>query len=810
MLLNLDTPLLTPAIFPDLTLVDPRKKGKAYIAQYGRAFISAYRQSQSRDFYHGRTTGRYKKAELYANGEQAVKALLKDENGQPDVAGQKADLMRPLKLLKKSLRAVDGKLKDHDFTATVTPIDATAQDEKRAYEAAMRVQMEHGAFLKTLGIPPPGGASGPEVPVDEDELDLHMAVKYRHRDAMLLEMKLALALYLADYTQVNRHCLRDETTYGSSVVYLALRGPRRLPVRLHPGNCFFLPSETEDYANLQGGAHLERISLAQMLKEVDADPDTTLTITERDQLESMARSNMPGTGSGYGYYYDNALGVRPEMAGQLDVVRFSFKTQDEIVLKTSTNKFGNPQVREKPAGYVDQGLGSPGKVVRQTVAAWYEGSLVVGTDIAYGCRRAYEQMRDEDNPFDCHPLYVVTSPDLLGGFTESTVEQCYTLVDTACEAFTRLRFKLATMIGSWMEFDIDAIEAGALKKNNGQGAQMSAQETIAHFFRNGYIAARKGSPDEPGGRVGKIVEAGSLPFAEEITTHWNTIAQCRQEIEAITGINGSISAEDPASRQGAGVTQMAIAGAENTLEYLYFAKQRRFERVVRALAVSLKQSEARAPLTGPVPPGFDGGGQDVVGSSVTLSSRVMQCVIERVPTNIEWNDFYDSAKVALTQKEITLSDYSFLRQITNLKQATAMLGIRAKRNVMQAAEQAQQQTSMASQQQQESARVSGEEARKTMAQQFEQKMELEKLKGEIALAVAETQKSGQFDAAQLTAYVKQLAQQSAQQHQAGMAQQSQEVQLAQHDATLSSNEAESAAQRQHEAQQAQMAPAAGQ
>ena len=519
MLLNLDTPLLTPAIFPDLTETNPKKKGKNFIAQYGRAFISAYRQSQSRDFYHGRTTGRYKKAELYANGEQAVKALLKDENGQPDVSGQKVDLMRPLKLLKKSLRAVDGKLKDHDFTATVTPIDATAQDEKRAYEAAMRVQMEHGAFLKTLGIPPPGGAQGPEVPVDEDELDLHMAVKYRHRDAMLLEMKLALALYLADYTQVNRHCLRDETTYGSSVVYLALRGPRRLPVRLHPGNCFFLPSETEDYANLQGGAHLERVSLAQVLKEIDADPDTTLTATEREQLVSMARNNMPGTGSGYGYYYDSALGVRPEMAGQLDVVRFSFKTQDEIVLKTSTNKFGNPQVREKPAGYVDQGQGSPGKVVRQTVAAWYEGTLVVGTDIAYGCRKAYEQMRDEDNPFDCHPLYVVTSPDLLGGFTESTVEQCYTLVDTACEAITRLRFKLATMIGSWMEFDIDAIEAGALKKNNGQGAQMSAQETIAHFFRNGYIAARKGSPDEPGGRVGKIVEAGSLPFEEEITTH---------------------------------------------------------------------------------------------------------------------------------------------------------------------------------------------------------------------------------------------------------------------------------------------------
>ena len=255
---------------------------------------------------------------------------------------------------------------------------------------------------------------------------------------------------------------------------------------------------------------------------------------------------------------------------------------------------------------------------------------------------------------------------------------------------------------------------------------------------------------------------------------------------------------------------MAIAGAENTLEYLYFAKQRRFERVVRALAVSLKQSEGRAPLTGPVPPGFDGGGEDVVGSSSTLSGRVMQVKIERKPTAQEWARYYDQVSIALTNQQITLGDVAFLQAIDNLKQAQAMLGVRAKRNLIEKSQQAQQNTTLTSQQQQQSAQVSGEEARKTLALEFDRKMELEKLKGEIALAVAETQKSGQIDAAQIMTYMKQLSQDSAQAHQVSQAANASDVSLAQHDATLSSNEAESAAQRQHEQQMAQMQPAGGQ
>lgn len=797
MLLSTTGPGVQYAAYPDLTETNPKAKRKAYHLQMARAFWSHYHNSGSRDFRNGRMSGRYKLAEDYANGVNKVKTVLKDDDGHRDISGSKADLYRPLKILKKSLRAVDGLMKDREFTATVTPIDATAQDEKHAYAAATRAQMEHGQWLQSLGMQMQGGAPQGEVPVDEDEFDLHMELKYRHRDAMLLELKLALALYLSEYDQQNRQCLRDETTYGSSVLYLALRGPRRLPVRLDPGACLFLPSSTENYANLQQGGHVEKVSLAQVLKEIDADPDTTLTADEREQLIALARQNMPGAGGGNrNFYYDDALGGQPEMAGQLEVFRFSYKSQDAVVMKEGVNKFGNKQVREKPANYSGK-TDERGTVHRRTVSSWYEASLILNTEIGYGCRKAYEQLRDEDNPFDCHPLYVVTSPDMLGGYTESVVEQCMTLVDTACEAFSRLRFKLATMIGSWMEFDLDAIENAALKKAD--GTTTSPHETIENFFKNGYILGRKSSGGESGGeKIGRIIDSGELPFANEIAEQWNTIERCAQQIEAITGINGSISADDPASRQGANVTQMAIAGAENTLQYLYNAKQTRFERVIRALAVSIKQSEPRQPLTGAVPTAK---GIEIVGVSDTLADRVMTCRVERKPTAEEWKRLYDQVSIMLTQQLIEPEDALFVQAIDNLKQAGAMLAVRAKRKRRNAQQDAQSQTSMASQQQQESAKVTGEEARKTNDQLHQQAMELQALKNEGAVLAAKAQVEGQAGITEMMNAMKLMHQENQLSHQAQQADQQRETELAKHDAQLSSQEEQAELQRQHDAEQ---------
>ena len=783
---------LTAAAYPSLTETDPRRKGKNYVIQFGRAFFTHYVNSGSRDFLNGRRSGRYAEAELYAGGRQPVKAILKDEDGHRDMNTQdKAGLRKALKLMPKYLRAVDGKLKDHDFTATVTPIDATAQDERRAYEAAMRVQMEHGEFLKSLGIPPPGGQAGPEVPIDEDELQLHMELKYRHHDAMLLEMKLARALYLADYPQQNRQCLRHETIYGSSVLYLGLRGPHRLPVALNPGNCMFLPTDTENYANLQAGAHIEKISLAALLKEVEADPDTTFTADEVERLVSIAKQNMPGSGS-RNTYYDDTLGGRPEMAGQLEVVRFSFKSQDMVVQKEGVNKFGNPQVRDKPAGYTGQ-TDAKGTVHRRTVASWYEGSLILGTDLGYGCRKAYEQLRDEDNPFDCHPLYIVTSPDIMGGYTESIVEQCMALLDEASSAWSRARFKLATMRGSWIEINYDAIQSAVATSGTG-----SVTQSIAGLIRDGIIVVRPQEIADSGGQYRPAITAGELPFEKEVNMQFAVIEQCKAQIEAITGINGSISAEDPASRQGAGVTQMAISGAENTLDYLYHAKQSRFERVVRALAVSIKQTEDRAPMSGPVPVN---GRVEIVGKSDTLSQRVTICKVERKPTEREWARFYDQVSIALTSKEINLSDAGFIQQIDNLKQATAMLGVRAKRNQMQASQSAQEQTSMASEQQMASAKVTAEEARKTNAELHAQAMELQTLKNEGAVMTVREQNAQQAAANEAQIQFNLTKQQEDLAHKAQMGAQQQDAKLAMHDAQLSSQEQESGYQRAHEAEQ---------
>ena len=778
---------LTYAAYPDLTELSPKKKGKLFCMQYGRAHFSHYMNSGTADFLRGRLSGRYKLAEDYANGRQVVKAILKDDNDRPDLSGTKVDLRKPLKLIRKSLRAVDGKLKDAEFTATVTAIDAQAISEKVQYEAALRVQMEHGPDLQRMGMGAPAGGTPP--PADEDELQQRLQ-EDQLADEALMEMKIELALYRADYPGlVNRPCLREETTYGSSLIYLAQRGAHRVPVQVHVGDGVILPSRTEHYNNLQAGAHIERITLAQLLKEVEADPDTTFSADDLSRLETLARQSIARGQNGY--YYDDLLAGRPEMAGQIEVLRFSFKTQDELVQKEYVNKFGNAIVRDKPAGYVEGKGATPGKVHRQTMSSWYEGTLIFGTELGYGCRKAYEQLRDEDNPLDCHPLYIVTSPDMLGGYTESIVEQCYVLIDMACEAFAKLRHKLNTMVGSWIMVNQKAILANTLN-----GKPMSEEETMKSFFRNGWIIGN--TTDEDGNAIGPILTAGELPFAAEITELRNTVADCRMQIEQVTGINGSISAADPASRQGQAVTQMAISGAENTLDFLISAKQSRFERTCRALAANIKCTEDRAPLTGAVP---TGGATKVVGQSPTLANRVFQYKVERKPTVDEWKRLYDQVSIMLTQQLIEPEDAIFIQSIDNLKQAAAMLATRARRKRKQAMQDAQAQTSMASQQQMASAKTTAEEARATINLEYDRKIELERVKGDNAVAAAEIQKQGHIDATEMLQWYKTQQMKEQQQHAAEQNAQAHDAKLAATDAQLTSQERQGADQRQHEAEQ---------
>ncbi|GAA4391826.1 hypothetical protein [Hymenobacter koreensis] len=735
MKININEPLVSAAAYPNLAECDPRKKNKAYILQYGRAHVSAYLNSSSRDFLNGRLSGRYRQAELYATGHQDAGqyAVLKDESKPeradkdgfrtvPSGATKTSKLdRRILELLPKRRRSALALLREADFDPIITFLDAVAQEEKAQQEAKLRAWMNERAGMSAVaqeaGMPVPNEN---DIPLDEDELKFMLA-EYKVAGVADLETQIVKAMEQAAFAEQERACESDDATYGSSVVYMALAGNKRLPRRVHPGDALMLPSQSATYQHLQAGAHVERVPLAQVLHEIEQDKHTTLQADELEHLKQLATPASPnGT-----FYYDPALGEDPVLGGTLEVIRFSFISTDEVVKTDGQNKVGNRLVRDHPATYTEP-KNPNRKVVRQKVSNVYEGTLINNTAIGYGCRLAHEQLRDEKNPFVAHPFYVVTTPDLLGGLSNSLVEQGMVPVDFAMREWMRLQDVLATAVTHGIQINKGVLEQVVLEK--GTTPEKAEKDILEMFFKKKVLVYH--GLTEDGTPLPPPIQQFINDISPIVNMHWANIQQAKLLLEEITGVNGAVSGANPASRQGKGVTDLAIAGAENAMGYLFDAKQWRIESVYKAIARSLK------------------------GHSEAVAVRDMDVKVERKPTQEQWARFYAAADKALETKEITLADFAYVTQVDNLKQAYFLLSVRAKRNMAQQQQMAQQNTEFTTQAQIQSAQEAEKAKQSTIQMQAELDMRRDAYARETQLMLIQAQGQVNMQTAQLGAQAK--------------------------------------------------------
>jgi hypothetical protein len=740
MLLQLSSDFPTGGVvaYPDLTERSAKAKlannGK-YVLQYGRAFISHYLNSGSRDFYNGHKSGRYREALLYAKGQQDPKqyAVLRDDNSASnliDIAGQKwvengsgkrtrLDT-RPLQVLPKYVDAIMGLLKDRDFTPTITALDTLFAQERDDFMAAMRMHMEHGEWIKSLGLGKPVAPDGQplpaELPVDEDDLDLFMA-DFKGKGAMKLEIESAKRLNKAVYADQDKLCQFEDATYGSSFMYLAQAGSQRIPRHVYAGKGFFLPSDNGLYDNLQAGAHLEDITLGAALAEMEAS-DYTLKPNELDNLKALA--TRPGTSGRY--EYDTDLGGLPEAGGTIQVIRFSFLSTDRNVSVLGKDKLGNPRwIHDKPANYTNP-KGHYSEMKTQDIVNVYEGTLVVGTEIGYGARLAHAQLRDPENPFQAHPFYIVTSPGMHGGLSDSLVERARSMADMAAREFMKMQDALSKLPDSAIAVNMGMLAQVTL---DGGKTTLTGKELMKSYYEDGVFAYNGIAED--GTALPMPIEQIPIDITQAVSMRRDNVQWCISMIEQITGANGAVAGANVASDQGKGTTELAIQGSQNTLEFLFFAKQSRFERVCRAIVANIKANDEE------------------------LAGRTMQVRVVQMPTQQQWAAFRELVKTALGTQQITLADSAAIESIDNLSEARRFLATRAKRKRLQDMEDAQKNTDYATQQQTAAAQAAEKFKQQTVQVETQAQMQIKTFDRETQLAVIQAQGDLAERTARLTA-----------------------------------------------------------
>lgn len=692
--LTLDTPTATP--YPNLFEFDPEKKDKKYITQYGQAHVAsvlmAANDGTQQHFFGGRN--RYLQNALYARGKQGASRYTrfkkKSDSGMvnPDGSPLQPEYNRPgltaggdpkagerdhriLQVVPKFLRSVVGLLDDDNYDLTVDAIDPLAQEHRAEFEAQLKVVVKHRAALAGMGITvhPPAGYQG-DAPEDSDEIDMYMLLGYQFATAMMLEMKLTMAFYDANWKQIQRDATQNDVIMGSSALFAGFVGRQQLPMCIEPGRVLALPSRSEDYHDMTSCGHIETISLGQLRSEAGKE------FSSEEYREMAGLVKFPGSGGNITTLYSGlAIDDPIREQGGLDIVRFTFKSWNRSVKKGKLNAAGNYGLWPKKAGYsLPKGEKGTAEVHELMYEDLYQGTLIVGTEYSYGCKRAVEQPRDESKPTRvCFP-YVLFTPDLILGQATSMTEMIEPIADFAQREWMMLQDSLSRNVPKGYAYDLDALENMVLTKG---GKAITAGQIIEGHERTGRWLFRSKSIS---GERKESIGLHDLPngLSADVQTHINNISWALQMLEGVTAANSVVTAASPNSEIGKGVSELAIKGAQNAFRYLSHAKASRHERIGQIMASRIVLWEKATPAVGSVPNGA--GMMRPVGPAPEIANHVYRFMIRKLPTQEEKAAFDVNAQAALTAGQITLADMAMLKMVDNLTMRWWMLAVRSRRN----------------------------------------------------------------------------------------------------------------------------------
>lgn len=716
--------------YPDRAERNPKRKTTEWITQFCRAVVDqALRQTGFEHWYHANTKNEERLQ--YAFGQQTknydIFTTAATKETDPTGISQRID-RRILRVVPKHVRILSDKLAEREFAPSVTVVDEQAEEEEQSHMDTIRLWQEQGEFLKQQGIAPPEELPA-DLPQDEDDLNVYRETSYQHQDAMAMEQKLALSLDRCNYTQLDRDVVLNFFLFGEACLYCGTQDGLPVPYLIVPGRCLFMESAYEDYRDMRQGAHIDYIDLGQLKAEAG------------DQLsgEQYAEIERSALGRSQDWWLPKGVAGNPADSGKVTVVRVSFLSEDDMVWKTRTNRYGNPSTKRKNADYMNT---TPGNVTRRTAVNVYEGTLIVGTDFAYNCRLAVKQLRDPDNPLRGLLPYVPMTPGMLLGRSSCPMDEVMPMADYIQEQWIKLQDACLRAVPQGYNFDPEVLtEAVMLMKGKGALADgLDLQPLIESFYRTGNSVSK--TQNRNGQIMPKGITKNDTGMPDDVIKYWNNLRSGLQMLEAIMGSNGIVSGATPNPEVGKAQSEFALAGTLSSLGYLAHAKQEMFELICRAMGIRIWLSEAKQPVVGSYRP-TPGKPPVRVKPRPQVARRTFHFSFEPKPTAEEWAQFEMILQRALDNKEITAADFADLKLINNVKRARFILANRAKRNEKRAAQEADRRSQMNAEMEAQAGERVEAAKQKTNRELHGYNMELETLKGTNAREVAGVYVEGQ-------------------------------------------------------------------
>jgi hypothetical protein len=661
---------ITSTGFPSQFVSDSEKKKDEFGLQVGQAIQYEWFKkdgNQCRFYDQWRTFHRLR---LYARGEQPVGKYKNELAIDGDLSYLNLD-WTPVPVLPKFVDIVVNGMSDRLFKVKAFAQDAMSQQKRSKYQDLIEGQMVAKPILQTIQQKTganPFVTSPEELPNSDEELALYMQLNYKPALEIAEEQAINTIFEDNKYVDTRKRFDYDQTVIGISVgKHEFLPGSGVEISYVDPANVVYSYTEDPHFKDCFYWGEVKTIPITDLMK---IDPKLT-----KEDLETISKSSQ-GWMDYYNtsQYYDNDIFYRDTCT----LMYFNYKSTNTFTYKKKINDSGAIKMVQKddtfnpPEDMLEEGNFEK---VSKTIDVWYEGIMVMGTNIILKWEMAENMVRPKSASQHAIPNYIAVAPRMYKGVIESLVRRMIPFADLIQITHLKLQQVISKVVPDGVFIDADGLNEVDL----GTGNAYNPADALRLYFQTGSVIGRSYTQDGDynQGKV-PITQLTSSSGASKTQMLIGNYNHYMDMIRSVTGLNEARDGSSPDPNALVGVQKLAALNSNTATRHILDGSLYMYRTFAQALTYRISDILEYADFKDEFVNQIGKYNVSILGEISDLYIYDFGIFIEVAPDEEQKAMLEQNVQMALQKGDINLEDAIDIRELRNLKTANQLLKLKRK------------------------------------------------------------------------------------------------------------------------------------
>ncbi|MDA9881553.1 hypothetical protein N9C33_02025 [Crocinitomicaceae bacterium] len=464
--------------------------------------------------------------------------------------------------------------------------------------------------------------------------------------------------------------------------------------------------------------------------------DTSLTNEDLEEISQYSQS-------WYDYYntaqyYQNDIFYKDTAT----LMYFNYKTTKKVVYKRKVKDNGNVSMIEKddtfnpPAEMQEEGNFEK---VSKTIDVWYEGVMVMGTNIILKWDLMENMVRPQSATQHAIPNYVAVAPRMYKGVIESQLRRMIPFADLVQITHLKLQQVIARVVPDGVFIDADGLNEVDL----GTGNAYNPEDALRLYFQTGSVIGRsytqEGDYNQGKVPIKELQSSSGSSKTQMLLANYNHYLN---QIRTVTGLNEARDGSMPDPNSLVGLQKMAALNSNVATRHILDGSLYIYKSLAEAMTYRIADILQYADFKDEFVNQIGKYNVSILNDINDLYIYDFGIFIELSPDEEQRQMLEQNIQMALSKGDINLEDAIDIRELKNMKLANQLLKLKRVSKQDREEKMAMQQQAMQSQQQIQSQQMAAQVAQQKLQMETQAKMqfkqadiafEIEKMKAEADL-----------------------------------------------------------------------------